>query len=312
MAIQPELPFLRALLWQGNRERRLSEQEMLNAYERGWRFHDILAELTVDELEFIEALASSHGSWLEVECRKLITKRNEHKRKGAFLNGHKPADIKTVVSALSRRFMQDHSLGLSGRTSLYASIVGFAAPDEVRLTLVNPPENIKAFRDEVFRAGPKVLFECAKSEPFVFGQCYFNQSGGWFSVRPSVKAPGIKVFVLYDLGGKALEVGSYKENLGKTLPSVALNDEFASSLVDLFEGTFSGELMRDVMEQVVFFAACASDLEGVIDQIKTQGLRREQFESFLPRLLEETADVASLVPLYSRGAGKLNALLERL
>jgi hypothetical protein len=37
---------------------------MLNAYERGWRFNDILAEPTVDELKSIEALASSHGSWL--------------------------------------------------------------------------------------------------------------------------------------------------------------------------------------------------------------------------------------------------------
>ena len=58
---------MRALLWQGDKQRRLSEQEMLNAYERGWRFNDILAEPTVDELKSIEALASSHGSWLEVE-----------------------------------------------------------------------------------------------------------------------------------------------------------------------------------------------------------------------------------------------------
>ena len=304
--------FLRALLWQGDKQRRLSEQEMLNAYERGWRFNDILAEPTVDELKSIEALASSHGSWLEVECKKLIAKRSKHEPKNAIIHGHKPADIKTVVSALSAGFMQERSLGLSGRTSLFASVIGFGAPDEVRLTLVNPLENIKAFRDEISRAGPEVLFESPKIEPFVFGQCYFDQSGGWFSVRPSAKAPGIKVSVLYDERGKALEVGSYKENLGKTLPSVALNDELASGLVDLSEGAFSGELMKDALEQAVLFTACLGDLERVIDQIKAQGLHREQMESFLPLAFEETGDFESLELLYSRGVAKLKALLEKL
>ncbi|MEQ8392736.1 MAG: hypothetical protein RIB30_17240 [Thalassospira sp.] len=309
---QPELPFLRALLWQGDKERRLSKQEMLNAYERGWRFHDILAEPTVDELKFIKALASAQGSWLEVECKKLIAKRSKHELKGAFLEGHKPADIKTVVGALSTDFMQDHSLGLSGRTSLFASIVGFSAPDEVSLVLANPLKNIKAFREEIFSTGPQVLFEGAESKPFGFGQCYFDQSGVWLSVRPSVKAPGIKVSVFYDPWGKALQVGSYKENLGKTLPSVALNDELASGLVELSNSAVSTEPMDDILEQVVFFAACIGDLEGVINQIKAQGLGPERLERFLPQVLKATGDVDSFAPLYSQGVAKLRALLEKL
>jgi hypothetical protein len=254
----------------------------------------------------------AHGSWLEVECKKLIAKRSKHEPKNAIIHGHKSADIKTVVSALSADFMQDRSLGLSGRTSLFASVIGFGAPDEVRLTLVNPLENIKSFRGEIFRAGPEVLFESPKSEPFVFGQCYFDQSGGWFSVRPSVKAPGIKVSVLYDQGEKALEVGSYKENLGKAFPSIALNDELASGLVDLSEGACSAELMKDALEQVVLFTACLGDLERVIDQIKAQGLHREQMERFLPLAFEETEGLESLELLYSRGVAKLKVLLGKL
>ncbi|MBO6807531.1 hypothetical protein [Thalassospira sp.] len=118
--------------------------------------------------------------------------------------------------------------------------------------------------------------------------------------------------MLYDQGEKALEVGSYKENLGKAFPSIALNDELASGLVDLSEGACSAELMKDALEQVVLFTACLGDLERVIDQIKAQGLHREQMERFLPLAFEETGGLESLELLYSRGVAKLKVLLGKL
>lgn len=63
-----DLPFLQSLLWQTERTdgqtEALSHEEMLNVYERGWRYRDTLESPTPEELSFIRQLALEHKSWL--------------------------------------------------------------------------------------------------------------------------------------------------------------------------------------------------------------------------------------------------------
>ncbi len=59
------LPFLRSLLWQTNGQiEALSLEEMLNLYERGWRYRGVLESPTPEELSFIRQLATHYHSWL--------------------------------------------------------------------------------------------------------------------------------------------------------------------------------------------------------------------------------------------------------
>ena len=57
------LPFLRSLLWQtSDAIAALTPEEMLNVYERGWRYRDTLESPTPEELNFIRELAAQFHS----------------------------------------------------------------------------------------------------------------------------------------------------------------------------------------------------------------------------------------------------------
>jgi hypothetical protein len=58
-----DLPFLRSLLWQTNGAiAALTPEEMLNVYERGWRYRHTLETPTPEELNFIRELATQFHS----------------------------------------------------------------------------------------------------------------------------------------------------------------------------------------------------------------------------------------------------------
>lgn len=61
-----ELPFLRAITWQGDPDvhARFDEQQRLHKYEREWRWRGVLAEPSDAELDYIRRLAERYGSWL--------------------------------------------------------------------------------------------------------------------------------------------------------------------------------------------------------------------------------------------------------
>lgn len=61
-----ELPFLRSLCWQSHSPSvaGLSELEILQLYERNWRYHRVLAQISETERQFIHRLAVAHHSWL--------------------------------------------------------------------------------------------------------------------------------------------------------------------------------------------------------------------------------------------------------
>jgi hypothetical protein len=57
------LPFLRSLLWQTNGAiDSLTLEEILQVYERGWRYRQTLESPTPEELSFIRELATQFQS----------------------------------------------------------------------------------------------------------------------------------------------------------------------------------------------------------------------------------------------------------
>ncbi|BAC89564.1 hypothetical protein [Gloeobacter violaceus] len=66
--IPQELPLLKALCWQTGSTSGLSPREMLQIYERGWRFRGVLADLGEQEREFLQKLIHRFGSDLDVSC----------------------------------------------------------------------------------------------------------------------------------------------------------------------------------------------------------------------------------------------------
>lgn len=60
-----KLPFLEALCWDIRDIDCLSQDEILDRYERGWNFRGVLADISPQEAKFILGLAKAKGSWLQ-------------------------------------------------------------------------------------------------------------------------------------------------------------------------------------------------------------------------------------------------------
>lgn len=62
-----QYPLLQALLWQGRKDRVLTETEELALYERNWRMAGVLATPSEEEKRHIRDLAIRHDSSLVCE-----------------------------------------------------------------------------------------------------------------------------------------------------------------------------------------------------------------------------------------------------
>lgn len=65
--IPAKLPFLRAICWDLDDIKHLNLDEVLNRYERGWKYRGVLADLEGEELAFLRKLAQTKGSFLQTE-----------------------------------------------------------------------------------------------------------------------------------------------------------------------------------------------------------------------------------------------------
>lgn len=62
--IPENLPFLSSICWQTKDIKHFTLSEMLNRYERGWRYRGVLADLEGKELKFVRDLANKNDSWI--------------------------------------------------------------------------------------------------------------------------------------------------------------------------------------------------------------------------------------------------------
>ncbi|MDM8517415.1 hypothetical protein QUF76_14550 [Desulfobacterales bacterium HSG16] len=62
--IPTDLPFLKSICWQTKNVRHFSLQEMLNRYERGWKYRGVLTDLEGEELDFVRNLVKKLDSWI--------------------------------------------------------------------------------------------------------------------------------------------------------------------------------------------------------------------------------------------------------
>lgn len=64
---KPEkLPFLEAVCWDLGDVNLLTQDEILDRYERGWVYKDVLAAILPQEKLYIASLAKAKGSWLQL------------------------------------------------------------------------------------------------------------------------------------------------------------------------------------------------------------------------------------------------------
>ncbi|MCP4348515.1 MAG: hypothetical protein GY795_23780 [Desulfobacterales bacterium] len=62
--IPENLPFLKSVCWQTQDITLFTLSEMLNRYERGWKYRGVLADLEGEELDFVRNLVKKNDSWI--------------------------------------------------------------------------------------------------------------------------------------------------------------------------------------------------------------------------------------------------------
>lgn len=65
--VPKELPLLEAICYQTGDVRHFTTEEMLNRYERGWKYKGVLADLGAEEKEFLHYIAHKSNSWLALD-----------------------------------------------------------------------------------------------------------------------------------------------------------------------------------------------------------------------------------------------------
>jgi len=66
LILPEQLPFLESLSWFDRNYRDLPLLDILRRYESGWRYLGLLADPSPEEWDFIRALVSRFGSYLDV------------------------------------------------------------------------------------------------------------------------------------------------------------------------------------------------------------------------------------------------------
>jgi len=62
--IPENMPFLKSICWQTRDIKHFSLSDMLNHYERGWKYRGVLADLEGEELDFVRNLVKKTDSWI--------------------------------------------------------------------------------------------------------------------------------------------------------------------------------------------------------------------------------------------------------
>jgi hypothetical protein len=102
-----QLPFLNALCWQISDVKNLTDIEIIQTYERGWRHLGILAQPSNEEWQLIRDLSYQYQSWLQIDLNlkdSLIMKHQWHD------------SILLILQSLNSDFLQEVGIYFGGGT----------------------------------------------------------------------------------------------------------------------------------------------------------------------------------------------------
>jgi hypothetical protein len=105
--VNRQLPFLNALCWQIADVDRLTQVEILQTYERGWRQLGVLAQPNDEEWQFIRDLSHQYKSWLQADLDLKASPPMKHQWHESIL---------CILQSLNREFFQAAGIYFGGGT----------------------------------------------------------------------------------------------------------------------------------------------------------------------------------------------------
>jgi Nucleotidyl transferase AbiEii toxin, Type IV TA system len=105
--VNRQLPFLNALCWQVSDVEQLTQVEILQTYERGWRHLGILTQPSDEEWQFIRDLSHQYKSWLQADLDRNASPLMKHQWHESIL---------FILQSLDREFLQEAGIYFGGGT----------------------------------------------------------------------------------------------------------------------------------------------------------------------------------------------------
>lgn len=164
-----DLPFLRAICWQRGDVTDMSAEEMLERYERGWRYVGVLSDLGVEEKTFLHRLAVAHGSWL-----------------AGMYDVARHDQILVILNSIDRDFFSDMGIYLGGGTHIALRYGEYRQSRGI--DFVCAAEGYRALRERVVKYGAGKIFRCT-DDISLEREMRMDQ----YAMRQAIKLDGVTV-----------------------------------------------------------------------------------------------------------------------
>lgn len=138
------LPLLEALCWNIKNPYNLTPSEILNIYERYWRFKDVLGEPSPEEIKFINQLTTIKGSYSLVTMTK---NKQQHYQ-----------NILVILKNLNLEFLRQCEAYLGGGTLINLETDCFRYSADIDF-ICSTVAGYKLLRQRIFSEGHRCLFK---------------------------------------------------------------------------------------------------------------------------------------------------------
>lgn len=142
--IPQKLPFLEDISWQIDDVYKFSPREMLQRYERGWRYRKMFKSITETEREFIKKLSVKYDSWLDIA---IMTFQNPH---------HK--NILTVLTDLNSNLLETNYTYFGGGTVIALDNQEYRWSKDIDFVCAVTSQGYRNLRTFIYEQGIQSLF----------------------------------------------------------------------------------------------------------------------------------------------------------
>lgn len=210
MFIPQNLPFLESVGWQIKNVYEMTEEEMIQLYQRNWHHQNTFNNLQVEEKHFIHCLAKKYNSWILSDFEMFNL---EHHNK-----------ILKILNAFNPEVLKKSSAYFCGGTLLALEYDEYRLSKDIDFLFPYITENYKYLRNLVYDEGITALFQ--STTDILLGESTINQYGIRFPV--AVSGTNIKVEIVAN-GTFTLDPPVYPQ--WANIPCLSISDRFTSKLM---------------------------------------------------------------------------------
>ncbi|MBO3463814.1 nucleotidyl transferase AbiEii/AbiGii toxin family protein [Aetokthonos hydrillicola Thurmond2011] len=205
-----KLPFLESIGWQLKNVYQMSENEIIQLYQRNWHHRTTFKNFKQEEKKFVHYLAKKYNSWLLPDLEMFSFEHHNN--------------ILTILNAFNPEVLEKASAYFGGGTLLALEYGEYRLSKDIDFLFPFGSENYRYLRNLIYDEGIVALFQ--STTDIELGETTINQYGIRFPVV--VNETTIKVEIVAN-GMFTLDSPVYP--IWAKIPCLSISDRFTSKLM---------------------------------------------------------------------------------